>query len=78
MRITVTVKANSSTATLTMVKSNDYIARVDVEAQKGKANLRLIEMLGEHFGVPKSSIRIVRGLKSKSKVVEICGAVPES
>lgn len=44
---------------------------VDAPAVEGKANKRLIEILAKHFGVKKGAIRIVRGEKSREKVVEI-------
>jgi len=37
----------------------------------GKANKALIKFLADHFGVKKSSVKIVRGQKSRDKVVEI-------
>ncbi|MDP2167710.1 MAG: DUF167 domain-containing protein [Thermodesulfovibrionales bacterium] len=40
----------------------------------GAANEQLIEVLSEAFGVKKSAIRILKGLSSKNKVVEIEGA----
>lgn len=39
--------------------------------KEGKANKELIEVLSEHFHIPKSNIEIKRGLKSKSKIVVI-------
>ena len=45
-----------------------YLTAPPVE---GKANKALIEFLAEHFGVKKGKIKIVRGLKSRDKVVEI-------
>ncbi|MDN5358883.1 MAG: uncharacterized protein PWP76_726 [Candidatus Diapherotrites archaeon] len=44
---------------------------VDAPAVEGKANKRLIEILAKHFGVKKNAIRIVRGGKSREKVVAI-------
>lgn len=38
---------------------------------QGKANKALIEFLAEHFQTQKSKIRIVRGERSREKVVEI-------
>lgn len=38
---------------------------------ENRANIALVESLSDHFGIPKSRIRIVAGLKSKNKVVEI-------
>lgn len=37
----------------------------------GAANAAVIKMLAKHYGVPKSSIRIVRGETSHDKVIEI-------
>ena len=37
----------------------------------GEANAAVIKMLAKHYGVPKSSIKIVRGATSHDKVVEI-------
>lgn len=38
---------------------------------KGKANEEIIKKLAKYFGVPSSKVRIVAGLRSKSKIVEI-------
>lgn len=37
----------------------------------GAANAAVIKMLAKHYGVPKSSIRIVRGETLHDKVIEI-------
>ena len=39
----------------------------------GAANEELIEVLSEEFGIKKTSIRILRGMSSRNKVVEIEG-----
>jgi len=44
---------------------------VTSKPQKGKANAEIIKKLAKHFGVPSSGVRIVSGLKSKNKIVEI-------
>ena len=41
--------------------------------EKGKANLELIRKLAKHFKVSSSQVKIVAGLKSRDKVVEIVG-----
>lgn len=40
-------------------------------AVDGKANKALIEFLAEHYKVKKRQISILKGLKSRNKVVEI-------
>lgn len=37
----------------------------------GKANEALIKLLAEHFSVPKNKIKLVSGLTSKNKTIEI-------
>ena len=39
----------------------------------GAANEELIEVLSEKFGIKKTSIKILRGMSSRNKVVEIEG-----
>ncbi|MBI5205004.1 MAG: DUF167 domain-containing protein [Nitrospirae bacterium] len=48
-----------------------FKAYVNAPAVDGKANKALIEVLSEYFNVRKSSVRIVRGEKSREKVVEV-------
>lgn len=45
-----------------------YLTAKPVE---GKANKALIDLLSDHFHVKKSAIRIVKGEKSRDKVIEI-------
>lgn len=45
-----------------------YLTAPPVE---GKANEALIEFLAEHLKVKRSQIKILRGLKSRDKVIEI-------
>jgi len=40
---------------------------------EGRANEALVEFLAEHFGVKRSAIEIVKGLKSRHKIVNILG-----
>jgi len=37
----------------------------------GEANVAVIKMLAKHYGVSKSSVKIVRGETSHDKVIEI-------
>lgn len=45
--------------------------RVQGRAVDGKANEALIEFLAEHYRVAKRNVRIVAGLKSRQKRVQI-------
>ena len=51
------------------------ILKVKVRAppEGGRANEELIEVLAKHFGVKKSQVVILRGYRSREKLVEIIG-----
>jgi hypothetical protein len=47
--------------------------KITVCPEKGKANEAVIALLAKHYGVPKRAVRIVRGLTSREKEIEIEG-----
>jgi len=69
--IRVHVTPNAMEARVTRVDEASFEVRVDEKASEGRANKRLVEILAEHFKVPKSRISIVRGAKSRDKTVEV-------
>jgi len=44
---------------------------VTVVPEEGKANAAMIEILAKHYDLPKSAFTLIRGHKSRSKVVII-------
>jgi uncharacterized protein (TIGR00251 family) len=59
-------------------KHGDRIkVRLAARAVDGKANEALIEFLAGHYKVPKRSVRIESGLKSRQKRVVIDALPPE-
>jgi uncharacterized protein YggU (UPF0235/DUF167 family) len=52
-------------------KEDYFEVRVDERAVAGRANKRLLEILAEHFKVQKSRISIVRGTRSRNKIVQV-------
>jgi uncharacterized protein (TIGR00251 family) len=71
MKLTVNVIPNSKNPEIIKISENTYKIKVDVPASKNKANKRLVEILSEHFKVSKSSISIIKGLKSRNKIIKI-------
>ncbi|MBI2547026.1 MAG: DUF167 domain-containing protein [Candidatus Aenigmarchaeota archaeon] len=71
MLLTVKVVPSSKKAEIVKLGEGMYKIKVDAVADKGKANLRLIEILSKHFNVNRSGIRIVKGLSSRDKLVEV-------
>jgi hypothetical protein len=39
--------------------------------EKGEANKELVKKLAGHFNISTSNIRIIKGLKSRNKIVDI-------
>ena len=70
-RIDVTVRPNAKTPQVTKVSETEYRVSVHAAPHDGEANLALIEQLADYFSVRKSTIKIVRGLFSRKKVLEI-------
>jgi uncharacterized protein YggU (UPF0235/DUF167 family) len=48
-----------------------YEVAVTEAPHRGKANERIIELLSIHLGVPKSSIKLIRGASSKVKLFKV-------
>ncbi len=55
------------------VVENDGVLRVytTVAPENGRANSAVVELLSEYLNVPKSRIKIVRGLTGRDKVVAV-------
>ena len=71
MRISVIVVPNSKVYEVSKVDEETYKVRVDARATDGEANKRLIEILADYFNAPRYTVRIVKGLKSRRKIIEI-------
>ncbi|HEX9265146.1 MAG TPA: DUF167 domain-containing protein [Candidatus Binatia bacterium] len=70
-KIAVTVKPNAKKAEVTQLANGEYRVEVREPAQDGKANQAVIELLARYLGVPKSTVRINRGLSSRHKLLEL-------
>ena len=68
---TVTVKPGSSQEKIVEVGKNEYIVYLRAKPHDGEANTALLKVLSKHFDVPKTSITIVRGTKSRIKQIQI-------
>ena len=71
MLISVRVAPNAREARVTKTGETSFEVKVGEKAVGGRANKRLIEILSKHFNVPRSRIIVVRGAKSRDKMVEI-------
>jgi uncharacterized protein len=71
MRINVTVIPNSKAIEITRVSEGEYKVRVKEPATEGRANKELIEVLADYFKVPRYTVVVVKGFKSRRKIIEI-------
>ncbi len=71
MLIKVYVTANAKQARVVKITEDYFEIWVDERAVDGRANKRLLEILAEHFNIPKSRITIVKGTKSRNKIVQL-------
>lgn len=71
--LAVRVQPRSSRARVEGVKDGTLRVRLTAPPAEGEANAQLIEVLSKELGVRKSSIRIVKGLSSREKLVEVEG-----
>jgi len=70
LKVKVKVKPNSKTEELSQA-GDTFVVKVKEPPKEGKANQAVIKLLAKHFGVPQSQVRILSGIKSKNKVIEI-------
>lgn len=72
--IGVRVEPRASAAVIAGVMENGVLkVRLTAPPEGGEANTQLVELLAKATGIAKSRIRIIRGMSSKNKVVELEG-----
>lgn len=71
MRISVRATPNAKKSEVVETSPGVFKVKVNAKAVDGAANIRLIEILAEHFKVPFGAIRIMSGATSREKVIEI-------
>lgn len=68
IKVKVVTNADKNKVTTLGEKLKVYVKSSPV---KGKANKELIELLSDYYNVPKTSVAILKGEKSKHKLIEI-------
>lgn len=71
MRISVKVSPRSSKEEVVKEKDATFKVYLKAAPTDGKANKSLTSVLAEFFGVRKSDVKIVTGMTSRRKIVEI-------
>ena len=73
MKIEVRVKPGSKLTEVEKQPDGTYVVKVKERATEGRANEAVIEAIAEYFNVPKSAVDIIRGHKTRVKII----ALPE-
>jgi hypothetical protein len=68
-QIKVLVKFGKNSAV--MEKDGVLEIKVNVRPEKGKANKQVIQMVAQYFDVTKNSVSIIKGLKSRHKIIQL-------
>jgi uncharacterized protein (TIGR00251 family) len=69
MRYSVSVRFRSDGQL--QVSGNEIAISINTEPERGKANRELVKKMAAHFGVSEDRVRIVSGMRSRKKVVEV-------
>ena len=75
-RFTVKVQPRSKETALAEKLGDSYKLRLAAPPVDGKANEACVRFFAQRFGVAPSAVRIVQGLASRLKVIEIEGVDP--
>lgn len=68
--VKITTKPGSSQEKIVQNSDDEYTVYLRAKPHDGEANTALLKILSKHFDVPKTSIKIVRGQKSRIKTIE--------
>jgi len=71
MKLFIKVRPGAKDNKIEQIGENEFKISVKEPAKEGRANRAAIKALAEYFGLPQSSVKIISGLKSKNKVVEL-------
>lgn len=71
MKIKVKVKLKYKEEKCEKIGENYFLLFVKDMPIEGKANKAVVKILADYFGVSKSRIKIIFGLKSREKIIEI-------
>lgn len=71
MIIKVKAKPSSKKEEILKVNENNLEIQLKEKAEKNKANRELIKILSKYFDVPSAKVKILKGLNSKEKIIEI-------
>ena len=78
IRVTVHVAPNARHESIFVEQDGIVTMRIRAPPLKGKANREIIRCFSKKLKIPNSRIRIVSGLRSDQKIIEILGIDPKT
>ena len=69
-KIRIIVKPGSSQEKIIENPDGSLTVYLRAKPHDGEANTVLIKLLAKHFDVPKTSIKVIRGARSRHKIIE--------
>lgn len=71
MLIKLKIIPRSSQNKLIKLSNNEYKVKLTAAPVDGEANKKLLEFLSKEWKIPKSKIKITKGLASRRKIIEV-------
>ena len=71
MRIQVRVKTSSGKQEIENFGDNRYLVYLKSVPENNEANIELIKLIAKHMGVSSARVKIISGMTSKDKTLEI-------
>ena len=65
------MKLSSKSKGIEVLSNLEWIVRTALPPWDGLANRDIIQQISEYLNIPKSKVQIIKGEKSKKKLVEI-------
>lgn len=69
IRLSVKVQPNAHKQEIQKINGGEYQIHVLSPPTEGKANKEVIQVIASHFHLPRSRVKIIRGRKSRKKIV---------
>ncbi|MEK6936168.1 MAG: DUF167 domain-containing protein [Nanoarchaeota archaeon] len=71
MILKIKVKPNSENQSIIKISDTEYKIHLKSFPEDNKANIELLKLLKKYFKEKYENINVIKGLKSKDKIVEI-------
>jgi len=69
IRLSVKVQPNARQQEIQKINEGEYKVHVLSPPSEGKANKEVIDVIASYFHLPRSRVKIIRGRKSRKKIV---------